>query len=82
MLWGVMGPILGKTGKIRNFTETIFTKKMLAFQEEKSVVCTTSFELKGTIFENKYVQCWNTQSVTLMREAVLYWLQSLINYLR
>ena len=28
--------------------------------------------MKGTIFENKYALCWNTQIVTLMREAILY----------
>ena len=32
----------------------------------------TEFELKETIFENKYILRWNTHSVTLIREAILY----------
>ena len=32
----------------------------------------TEFKFKGAIFENKYVLYWNTQGVTLMREAISY----------
>ena len=60
MLFGVTWFMFEKTSKIRKFPETSFHIFIENFSFSARKICvhpqfSTEFELKGTIFENKYV---------------------------
>ena len=83
---GLRGLYLRRPVKYVNFQKLyfhIFSK--FEYLNMKNLLCapqfSTEFELKEILFEEKYVLCWNTQSVTLMREAILYCLPKTKLYL-